>query len=143
VLNLILCSSLAKDKCLKLTIDLTLCRLRIISRKTLSGICSKVSLQLTKSNLLSEQSKIVISPTLRSDLASVEDRFIVSLETPIPSTGIPMFTKPQTRFPTPQPVSKTLSDVEGGDLLLLHVDDWQDLDKFYNPPLAKHKLQWS
>ena len=53
-----------------------------------------------------------------------------------------MFTKPQTRFPTPQPVSKTLSDVEGGDLLLLHVDDWQDLDKFYNPPLAKHKLQW-
>ena len=54
-----------------------------------------------------------------------------------------MFTKPQTRFPTPQPVSKTLSDVEGGDLLLLHVDDWQDLDKFYNHPLAKHKLQWS
>ena len=53
-----------------------------------------------------------------------------------------MFTKPQTRFPTPQPVSKTLSDVEGGDLLLLHVDDWQDLDKFYNHPLAKHKLQW-
>ena len=79
---------------------------------------------------------------MRSDLASVEDRFIVSLETPIPSTGILMFTKPQTRFPTPQPVSKTLSDVEGGDLLLLHVDDWQDLDKFYNHPLANHKLQW-
>ena len=79
---------------------------------------------------------------MRSDLASVEDRFIVSLETPIPSSEIPMFTKPQTRFPTPQPVSKTLSDVEGGDLLLLHVDDWQDLDKFYNHPLAKHKLQW-
>ena len=53
-----------------------------------------------------------------------------------------MFTKPQTRFPTPQPVSKTLSDVEGGDLLLLHVDDWQYLDKFYNHPLANHKLQW-
>jgi protein CsiD len=33
-------------------------------------------------------------------------------------------------------------DVEGGDSLLLHVDDWQDLDKFYNHPLAKEKLQW-
>ena len=33
-------------------------------------------------------------------------------------------------------------DVEGGDSLLLHVDDWQDLDKFYDHPLAKEKLQW-
>ena len=33
-------------------------------------------------------------------------------------------------------------DVEGGDSLLLHVDDWQDLDKFYQHPLAKEDLQW-
>ena len=33
-------------------------------------------------------------------------------------------------------------DVEGGDSLLLHVDDWQDLDKFYHHPLAKVNLQW-
>ena len=33
-------------------------------------------------------------------------------------------------------------DVEGGDSLLLHVDDWQDLDKFYQHPLAKENLQW-
>ena len=33
-------------------------------------------------------------------------------------------------------------DVEGGDSLLLHVDDWQDLDKFYHHPLAKENLQW-
>ena len=32
--------------------------------------------------------------------------------------------------------------VEGGDSLLLHVDDWQDLDKFYQHPLAKENLQW-
>ena len=34
-------------------------------------------------------------------------------------------------------------NVEGGDSLLLHVDDWQDLDKFYQHPLAKENLQWS
>jgi len=33
-------------------------------------------------------------------------------------------------------------NVEGGDSLLLHVDDWQDLDKFYHHPLAKENLQW-
>ena len=33
-------------------------------------------------------------------------------------------------------------NVEGGDSLLLHVDDWQDLDKFYQHPLAKEDLQW-
>ena len=33
-------------------------------------------------------------------------------------------------------------DVEGGESLLLHVDDWQDLDKFYNHPLAKENIQW-
>jgi len=31
---------------------------------------------------------------------------------------------------------------EGGESLLLHVDDWQELDKFYNHPLAKQKIQW-
>ncbi|WP_416686399.1 glutarate dioxygenase GlaH [Candidatus Pseudothioglobus sp. Uisw_041] len=33
-------------------------------------------------------------------------------------------------------------DVEGGDSLLLHVDDWKDLDKFYHHSLAKENLQW-
>jgi len=33
-------------------------------------------------------------------------------------------------------------NVEGGDSLLLHVDDWQDLDKFYKHSLAKENLQW-
>jgi len=31
---------------------------------------------------------------------------------------------------------------EGGESLLLHIDDWQELDKFYNHPLAKQKIQW-
>ena len=31
---------------------------------------------------------------------------------------------------------------KGGESLLLHVDDWQDLDKFYNHPLAKENIQW-
>ena len=34
-------------------------------------------------------------------------------------------------------------DVEGGESLLLHVDDWQDLDKFHNHELAKEDIQWS
>jgi len=34
-------------------------------------------------------------------------------------------------------------DVEGGESLLLHVDDWQNLDKFYNHELAKEDIQWS
>ena len=33
-------------------------------------------------------------------------------------------------------------NMEGGDSLILHVDDWQDLDKFYNHPLAKQDIQW-
>ena len=35
------------------------------------------------------------------------------------------------------------SNVEGGESLLLHLDDWTDLQKFYEHPLAKEKLQWS
>ena len=35
------------------------------------------------------------------------------------------------------------SNVEGGESLLLHLDDWADLQKFYEHPLAKEKLQWS
>tara|TARA_B100000809_G_scaffold248050_1_gene277748 strand:+ start:1239 stop:2261 length:1023 start_codon:yes stop_codon:yes gene_type:complete len=31
---------------------------------------------------------------------------------------------------------------DGGESLLLHVDDWQELDKFYNHPLAKQEMQW-
>ena len=34
------------------------------------------------------------------------------------------------------------ANVDGGDSLLLHVDDWQDLDKFYKHSLAKENLQW-
>ena len=34
------------------------------------------------------------------------------------------------------------SNVEGGESLLLHLDDWEDLDKFYRHPLAKIKIQW-
>jgi len=33
-------------------------------------------------------------------------------------------------------------DVEGGESLLLHVDDWQDLEKFYNDDQAKQSIQW-
>jgi protein CsiD len=33
-------------------------------------------------------------------------------------------------------------NMEGGDSLILHVDDWQDLEKFYNHPLAKQDIQW-
>ena len=33
-------------------------------------------------------------------------------------------------------------DVEGGESLLLHLDDWQDLDKFYNNDQAKEVMQW-
>ena len=35
------------------------------------------------------------------------------------------------------------SNVEGGESLLLHLDDWTDLQKFYEHPLAKEKLLWS
>ena len=33
-------------------------------------------------------------------------------------------------------------NVDGGDSLLLHLDDWQEMKKFYNHPLAKHDFQW-
>ena len=33
------------------------------------------------------------------------------------------------------------SNVEGGESLLLHLDDWTDLQKFYEHPLAKENLQ--
>lgn len=33
-------------------------------------------------------------------------------------------------------------DVEGGESLLLHLDDWKDLDKFYNNDQAKEVIQW-
>jgi len=33
-------------------------------------------------------------------------------------------------------------NMEGGDSLILHVDDWQDLDQFYQHPLAKQDIQW-
>lgn len=33
-------------------------------------------------------------------------------------------------------------NMEGGESLLLHVDDWNDLDKFYNHPLAKQDIVW-
>lgn len=33
-------------------------------------------------------------------------------------------------------------NMQGGDSLILHVDDWQDLEKFYNHPLAKQDIQW-
>ena len=34
------------------------------------------------------------------------------------------------------------SNVEGGESLLLHLDDWTDLQKFYEHPLAKENLRW-
>jgi len=33
-------------------------------------------------------------------------------------------------------------NVDGGDSLLLHLDDWQEISKFYEHPLAKHDFQW-
>ncbi len=34
-------------------------------------------------------------------------------------------------------------NMEMGDSLLLHVDDWQDLSTFYNHPMAKQDIRWS
>lgn len=34
-------------------------------------------------------------------------------------------------------------NIQLGDSLLLHLDDWQDLDKFYHHPVAKQNLVWS
>jgi protein CsiD len=33
-------------------------------------------------------------------------------------------------------------NMEGGDSLILHLDDWKDLNKFYSHPLAKQSIQW-
>jgi len=33
-------------------------------------------------------------------------------------------------------------NMEGGNSLMLHVDDWQELDAFYNHPMAKQDIQW-
>ncbi|MGI9275762.1 MAG: glutarate dioxygenase GlaH [Endozoicomonas sp.] len=33
-------------------------------------------------------------------------------------------------------------NVEGGDSLLLHMDDWRDLDHFYSHPQAKRDILW-
>ncbi|WP_372739706.1 glutarate dioxygenase GlaH [Neptunomonas sp.] len=34
------------------------------------------------------------------------------------------------------------ANMQGGESLLLHIDDWADLDKFYNHPLAKKDMVW-
>ncbi|MBY4678170.1 glutarate dioxygenase GlaH [Marinobacterium arenosum] len=34
-------------------------------------------------------------------------------------------------------------NMEGGDSLLLHLDDWQQLDRFYHHPLAKQNIRWA
>lgn len=33
-------------------------------------------------------------------------------------------------------------NMQGGESLLLHVDDWQELDKFYQHPMAKQDMVW-
>ena len=32
--------------------------------------------------------------------------------------------------------------VEGGDSLLLHLDDWSELERFFNDPIARKSIQW-
>lgn len=34
-------------------------------------------------------------------------------------------------------------NMKGGDSQLLHLDDWEELNKFYNHPLAKKVMRWS
>lgn len=34
-------------------------------------------------------------------------------------------------------------NMQGGDSQLLHIDDWEELDKFYNHHLAKRVMRWS
>lgn len=34
-------------------------------------------------------------------------------------------------------------NMEGGNSLLLHLDDWADLDRFYNDPMAHRVMRWS
>ncbi|MNP97195.1 carbon starvation induced protein [compost metagenome] len=33
--------------------------------------------------------------------------------------------------------------MEGGNSLLLHLDDWEDLERFYTHPLARREMRWS
>ncbi|WP_237668721.1 glutarate dioxygenase GlaH [Vibrio sp. V39_P1S14PM300] len=33
-------------------------------------------------------------------------------------------------------------NMQGGDSLLLHLDDWQELARFYHHPLASHPMNW-
>jgi len=33
--------------------------------------------------------------------------------------------------------------MQDGSSLLLHLDDWEDLDTFYRHPLARHKMRWT
>ncbi len=33
-------------------------------------------------------------------------------------------------------------NMEGGETALLHIDDWQELDKFYQHPIAKQPILW-
>lgn len=33
--------------------------------------------------------------------------------------------------------------MEGGNSLLLHLDDWEDLERFYHHPLAHREMRWS
>lgn len=34
-------------------------------------------------------------------------------------------------------------NMEGGNSLILHLDDWADLDKFYKHPMARRTLRWT
>lgn len=34
------------------------------------------------------------------------------------------------------------ANMQGGESLLLHVDDWEELDKFYHHPMAKQDIVW-
>jgi protein CsiD len=34
------------------------------------------------------------------------------------------------------------ANMQGGESLLLHLDDWEELDKFYNHPMAKQDMVW-
>lgn len=34
-------------------------------------------------------------------------------------------------------------NMEGGNSLLLHLDDWEDLERFYTHPLARREMRWS
>ena len=34
-------------------------------------------------------------------------------------------------------------NMEGGNSLILHLDDWADLEKFYNHPLARRSMRWT